>query len=109
MVGGRTRWKIENVTFNTLKNQGYHFELGKNHLRMTFAMLMMLAFSVDLTQQLSCNLFQAVWKKVGSKRALRERMRSLFFAFEFESMAMIYRALLYGFKRQPPIILYNSS
>ena len=24
--GGRARWKIENETFNTLKNQGYHFE-----------------------------------------------------------------------------------
>jgi hypothetical protein len=24
--GGRTRWKIENETFNTLKNQGYQFE-----------------------------------------------------------------------------------
>ena len=24
--GGRIRWRIENETFNTLKNQGYHFE-----------------------------------------------------------------------------------
>ncbi|OGO33450.1 MAG: hypothetical protein A2Z03_10840 [Chloroflexi bacterium RBG_16_56_8] len=24
--GGRARWKVENETFNTLKNQGYHFE-----------------------------------------------------------------------------------
>ena len=23
---GRSRWRIENETFNTLKNQGYHFE-----------------------------------------------------------------------------------
>ncbi len=26
MRGGRTRWKIENETFNTLKNQGYNLE-----------------------------------------------------------------------------------
>ena len=26
MRGGRSRWKIENETFNTLKNQGYHLE-----------------------------------------------------------------------------------
>src|SRR2546425_8819224 len=26
MRGGRARWKIENETLNTLKNQGYHFE-----------------------------------------------------------------------------------
>jgi len=24
--GGRARWKIENETFNTLKNLGYNFE-----------------------------------------------------------------------------------
>jgi hypothetical protein len=24
--GGRTRWKVENEGFNTLKNQGYHIE-----------------------------------------------------------------------------------
>ena len=26
MRGGHVRWKIENETFNTLKNQGRHFE-----------------------------------------------------------------------------------
>jgi len=26
MRAGRARWKIENETFNTLKNQGYHFD-----------------------------------------------------------------------------------
>ena len=37
MRGARARWKIENETFNTLKNQGYHFGhnfgLGKQHLQ----------------------------------------------------------------------------
>ena len=36
MRGARARWKVENETFNTLKNQGYHFEHnfghGNNHL-----------------------------------------------------------------------------
>ena len=54
MRGGRARWKIENETFNTLKNQGYHFEHnyghGAQHLSVVFAMLMMLAFLVDQTQ-----------------------------------------------------------
>ena len=27
----RSRWKIENETFNTLKNQGYHFEHNFGH------------------------------------------------------------------------------
>jgi hypothetical protein len=60
MRGGRSRWKIESETYNTLKDQGYHFEhnygLGKINLCLVFVMLMMLAFLVDQTQQLSCNL-----------------------------------------------------
>jgi len=48
MRGGRARWKIENETFNTLKNQGYQFEHnfghGKENLTTIFALLMMLAF-----------------------------------------------------------------
>jgi hypothetical protein len=83
MRGGRARWKIENETFNTLKNQGYHFEHnyghGEQHLSVVFAMLMMLAFLVDQAQQLCCALFQAVWAKLGSKRLLWERMRALFY------------------------------
>jgi hypothetical protein len=31
MRGGRARWRIENETFNTLKNQGYHFEHNFGH------------------------------------------------------------------------------
>jgi hypothetical protein len=46
--GERARWRIENETFNTLKNQGYHFEHnyghGYQHLSVVFAVLMMLAF-----------------------------------------------------------------
>ena len=113
MRGGRARWKIENVTFNTLKNLGYHFEhnygLGNKNLSLVFAMLMMSAFLADQTQQLSCKLFLAVWEKQGSKRALWERMRSLFKEFAFESMKMLYEAILYGIKFQPPIILYDTS
>jgi hypothetical protein len=58
MRGGRARWKIENETFNTLKNQGYHFEHnfghGEKNLSVVFALLMMLAFLVDQTQQVAC-------------------------------------------------------
>jgi hypothetical protein len=112
MRGGRARWKIENETFNTLKNQGYHFGhnygLGKNNLSTVFMMLMMLAFLVDQTQQLCCPLFRRAWQKMGSKRELWDRMRSLFRDFAFKSMGMLYEALIFGIKFQPPIILYNS-
>ena len=54
MRAGRARWKIENETFNTLKNQGYCFEHnfghGEKNLSTVFAL--MLAFLPDSTAML---------------------------------------------------------
>ena len=78
--GGRSRWKVENETFNTLKNQGYHFEHnfghGNRHLSTVFALLMMLAFLIDQIQQKCCQVFQAAWEHCGNKRTLWEDIRS---------------------------------
>jgi len=113
MRGGRARWKIENETFNTLKNQGYHFEhnfgLGKKHLAEVFTMLMMLAFLVDQTQQLCCPLFQAVLEKLKYKKTLWHRIRSFFDMYNCESMEIIFKAMLFGFEVKKPIILDNSA
>jgi hypothetical protein len=113
MRGGRARWKIENETFNTLKNQGYHFEHnyghGEQHLSVMFAMLMMLAFLVDQAQQLCCALFQAVWAKLGSKRLLWERMRALFYTYRLDSMRELFEALFYGFEKSRPILRIDTS
>jgi hypothetical protein len=113
MRGGRARWKIENETFNTLKNQGYHFEHNYGHgtqnLSVVFAMVMMLAFLVDQTQQLCCALFQAVWSKLGSKRLLWERMRALFYDYALESMRQLLEALFYGLEKPRPSFALNSS
>jgi hypothetical protein len=104
--GGRARWKVENETFNTLKNQGYHFEHnyghGEENLSVVFAMLMMLAFLVDQTQEICCPLFQAVYKKVGSRRALWEQFRSHFYHFNFQSMMRLHQAMLYDLAKDLP-------
>jgi len=113
MRGGRARWRIENETFNTLKNQGYNlghnYGLGKAHLAAVFASLMMLAFLVDQVQQHCCKLFQAVWEKLGSKRALWDAMRSVFRYFTFTSMTDLYRALLHGIRQTPPQLIVDTS
>src|SRR5438309_11437695 len=113
MQGGRARWKIENETFNTLKNQGYHFEHnyghGEQHLSVVFAMLMMLAFLVDQAQQLCCALFRAVWAKLGSKRLVWERMRALFYTYALASMRQLFETLLYGLKKLQPLLAVDSS
>ena len=113
MRGGRARWKIENETFNTLKNQGYNFEHNYGHgtqnLSVVFAVVMMLAFLVDQTQQLCCALFRAVWTKMGSKRLLWERMRALFYTYRLDSMREVWAALLYGFEKSPPVVYLDTS
>ena len=113
MQGARARWHIENETFNTLKNQGYHFEPnfghGYQHLSVVFALLMMLAFLVDQVQQLCCPLFQAVWTKLGSKRRLWERMRALFYDYVLASMRHLFEALFYGIKKTAPHLALDSS
>ena len=101
--GGRTRWRIENETYNTLKNQGYHFEHnyghGEKHLAVVMALLMLLAFLIDQAQQ-KCNpLFRAAWQEKGPKCALWESVRNLFAEFEVSSMRQIYEALAYGHER----------
>ncbi len=95
---GRSRWKIENETFNTLKNQGYHFEHnyghGKKALCTVFVMLMMLAFWVDQIQQGWNGFFKAAWSKKQTKKALWEAVRSKFSEFTVQSMEMIYRMII---------------
>jgi hypothetical protein len=109
MRGGRTYWKIENETHNTLKNQGYHFEHnfghGEQHLSVVFALVMLLAFLVDQVQQLCCPLFQAAWQKVGSKRQLWEDLRSFFRTLVLTSLAEVWEAIARGLDKQKPVLL----
>jgi hypothetical protein len=101
MRGGRARWKVENETFNTLKNQGYHFEHnfghGQQNLSVVFAVLMMLAFLVDQIQQLGDALFQAALNKAKRRCRLWEKVRALFTTLDFQSMAEVLQAIVYGY------------
>jgi len=98
MQAGRVRWKVENEAFNTLKNQGYHFEHNYGHghrnLAVVLAQLMMLAFLVDQVQQLCCPLFAAALEKCHSRRRLWEAMREVYHQFQVTSMQAIYEVLL---------------
>ncbi|MEI2421337.1 hypothetical protein V6O07_13770, partial [Arthrospira platensis SPKY2] len=71
MKGGRSRWHIENQTFNTLKNQDYEFEHnfghGQQYLATVLALLMMLAFLIDQVQEYGCVFFQAARQRFHSR------------------------------------------
>jgi hypothetical protein len=69
----RARWKIENETFNVLKNNGYHLEHnfghGKQYLAMTFAAMNLLAFAFHTV----CDCLEQLW--TAARQAKRARKR----------------------------------
>ena len=100
MKGGRSRWKVENETFNTLKNQGYHFEHnfghGHQHLATNFSLLMMLAFAIDQIQAHGCAFFQQALRAQHTKRYLWEKMRAAFTFFYIRDWEQFFTALIDG-------------
>ena len=93
---GRSRWKIENETFNTLKNQGYHFDHnfghGNKHLCTAFAFLMCLAFQIDQIFQRCSLVFQRLWMTAQTKVKLWEIIRSIFSVTIVYSFKELYAA-----------------
>lgn len=96
--GGRCRWKIENETFNTLKNQGYHLEHnyghGKKNLSMNFFLLNLLAFFMHQIFELTDILYQQCRVKFGSKRNLWDHLRASIHILIFPNWEILLRRLL---------------
>jgi hypothetical protein len=69
---GRARWKIENESFNVLKNHGYELEHnfghGESYLAMTLAALNVLAFAWHTV----LDLLEPPWRK--AREAMEKRM-----------------------------------
>jgi len=94
----RSRWKIENETFNTLKNQGYHLEHnyghGKKYLATNFAMLTFLAFLTDQIAQHLDTAFQKAKTVCETFKSLWEKIRSVFYLIPAMSMNAIYKFII---------------
>jgi len=80
--GGRARWKVENETFNTLKNQGYHLEHnfghGKKNLSMVFFILNLLAFYTHQILELTDPLYQKCRQDFSSRKEFWNQIRCTF-------------------------------
>ncbi len=67
----RARWKIENESFNVLKNNGYNlahnFGHGKKYLARTFAAMNLLAFAFHTP----CDCRENLWKQAREEVAAR--------------------------------------
>lgn len=108
MRAGRARWKIENETFNTLKNLGYNLEHnyghGKKHLATVFALLMMLAFLIDQVQELSCPVFNAARHRYHSKIAFWVKLKAMFTEHYIEDWETLYMGIIFGIKGDDTLI-----
>ena len=111
MRGGRARWKVENETINTLKNQGYEFEHnfghGDKHLSHVLALLMMLAFMVDELQFIACGLMKLAKETMKGKKRLWRKMRSAFDSYYIMSWSDLLSLLAYGLKK--PLLVPDTS
>jgi hypothetical protein len=100
---GRARWKIENETFNTLKNQGYHIEHnyghGKKYLSMNFFVLNLLAFYVHQILELCDLSYQRCRRKFTSRKEYWNQLRCTFRIILFRDY---YHLLDYIFN--PPMV-----
>ncbi|MBF0548861.1 MAG: hypothetical protein HQM08_30865 [Candidatus Riflebacteria bacterium] len=86
---GRAKWKIENETFNVLKNYGYHLEHnyghGKKNLSFNFVLLNLLSFFLHQIQRLATPLFQLARAKARTGYNFFEKLRSAIDFFVWES------------------------
>jgi len=100
---GRARWKIENDTFNTLKNQGYHIEHnyghGNKYLSMNFFVLNLLAFFVHQILELCDRSYQQCRTKFSSRKEYWNQLRCTFRIILFRDF---YHLLDYLFN--PPMV-----
>lgn len=96
--GGRARWKIENETFNTLKNQGYNLEHNYGHgtktLSNVLAGLMLLAFMIDQCLEAVNLEFKHALKELKQRCRLWFKLRSAFHWLEIDSWEEMYLAIL---------------
>jgi hypothetical protein len=94
LVGvARSRWKIENENFNTLKNHGYHLEHnfghGKRYLSEAFFILNTLAFFLHQIYALVDELYQKVRAKFSSRREFWNVIRAAIQLLVFDSWEQV--------------------
>lgn len=113
MRAGRARWKVENETFNTLKNLGYHFEHnfghGNEHLGTIFTYLMLMSFYIDQLVEYTCPIFKEIHRKIGTKIKFWQTIKSIFLTTEVASFLHIYTITANLFKVKIMLQTLNNS
>lgn len=109
---GRTRWKIENETFNTLKTKGYNLEHnyghGKWYLANVLATLNLLAFSIHSLAHLCCQKYYRIHELIKNRREVFEEIRTLTKYIIFLSWDHLFDTILDSFLPRGPAVAKKS-
>jgi hypothetical protein len=101
---GRARWKIENETFNVLKNSGYNLEHSFGHGKDTLASLLVALNLLAFAMHGACDLLVAAWEDArnsrGSRKRFFEHLRTITAYLVFPTWQALLRTILTG--RPPP-------
>lgn len=104
---GRSRWKIENETFNTLKTKGYNLEHnfghGKEHLSALLATMNLIAFAMHTVADLVDAAWKAARAAVGTRKRFFEELRVITTFLVFPNWSLLVATLTAG--KPPPAVL----
>jgi hypothetical protein len=102
---GRARWKIENETFNVLKNNGYNLEHsfghGKQNLSAILVCLNLLAFAMHTVCDIGDELWRAARQKLGPRYNFFSKLAAITIYLIFASWEDLLLTL--AFAKPPPI------
>lgn len=100
----RARWKIENETFNILKNNGYHLEHNFGHGKQTLAAVMVTLNLLAFTMHNACDAIERLWQNARKVRGARNRLFIHLWTITTYHVFQTWRALLYTVMtgRPPP-------
>lgn len=97
---GRARWKIENETFNVLKNNGYHLEHNFGHGKDTLASVLVALNLLAFAMHNACDLVAASWRearrKLGARNRLFIHIGSITAYHVFRSWSALMRTMITG-------------
>jgi len=101
---GRARWKIENESFNVLKNRGYHLEHnfghGKEHLAALLACFNLVAFAIHTVCDLASGAWRHARETLGPRTRFFHNLQALSTYVVFSSWTELLETL--AFARPPP-------
>jgi hypothetical protein len=104
---GRSRWKIENETFNTLKTKGYNLEHnfghGKENLSAVLATMNLIAFAMHTVADLVDAAWKAARAAVGTRKRFFEELRVITTYLVFPTWSVLVETLTAG--KPPPSVL----